>query len=65
MNLSSAIPKGDLISTFFKLDISKGSFLEEESCKLSIGLDFLNLMLRLRHWDVASFCIQLSNIEDR
>ena len=31
----------------------------------SIGLGFLNPTLRLKRWDVMSFCMQLENIEDK
>ena len=30
-----------------------------------MGLGFFNPTLRLRHWDVMSFCMQLGNSEDR
>ena len=31
----------------------------------SINLGFFNPMLRLRRWDVTTFCMQFGNIEDR
>ena len=31
----------------------------------SVGLGFLNPALRLRRWDMTSFCMQLGNKEDK